>query len=395
MKAFLLPISFLILINYSCDNYDDISTIQSDSFIKNYTLNQMNTGTGVCKLSDGGYALLGYTETLTRETDICLIITDAFGNSIQQAKLYGGRKSDRGYCIKQMPDGGFAILGSRQHEERGDLDIYLIRTDRLGDTLWTRTFGGEDSDDEGLCFDTDENGNIMMVGYTFGSEKKTWHFLVDQNGDLIDAYIPKPYGIGSNNEARFVKRVKDEWLITGVMYIPQLTPIWRITSDYRLLPIILDSIITDEEANALTVLDDNNYLVCGTEPDGTGGSKVLVYRIRKTLEDEHTIRYIREKEEIYKFNPTNNNKGTSILTRNNQIHILSTLTYNDKTSMISVITTNLQGENPEYRSFGGSSLMESRNFEFTEDEGFIISGTNKRDYKSSLVMIKTKAGGQL
>jgi hypothetical protein len=39
--------------------------------------------------------------------------------------------------------------------------------------------------------------------------------------------------------------------------------------------------------------------------------------------------------------------------------------------------------------------MESRNFEFTEDEGFIISGTNKRDYKSSLVMIKTKAGGQL
>ena len=49
-------------------------------------------------------------------------------------------KDDKGYCIKPAPDGGFVILGSTQDTVNEDKEVYLIRTDDLGDTLWTRTF---------------------------------------------------------------------------------------------------------------------------------------------------------------------------------------------------------------------------------------------------------------
>ncbi len=388
MKGCWSTLLFIALVLFSCDNYNDISTSQSDSFVKNYTINQNNAGTGVCKLSDGGYALLGNTESVARGTDICLMITDEFGNSIQKAKIIGTAKNDRGYCIKQSPDGGFIILGSRQDETDDDLDVYLIRTDRLGDTLWTRSFDERNKADEGLWFDTDDNGNIMMVGYTTNTIQQAWHFLVDQHGDTVNSYESKELGTIPANEARYVKRFNDGWLVAGTL---DNIPLWLITNDYRFEINYVSDRYANEKANSVTLLDDNTYLVCGTVSDGTGGSDVLLIKIKKVISDK--IQYERVWQRSFS-NP-GNDKGTCILTQDNQIHILSTLSNGDKSSIISIITTDLDGENPQYKSFGGSSLMKSSNFEFTEDGGFIISGTNERNFKSSLMMIKTKTGGVL
>lgn len=383
------------LVLVSCDNYDDISKAQSDSFIKNYTPNQENSGARVCKLRDGGYALLGNTVTLTRETDICLIITDDNGNSVQKTKTYGGRKKDRGYCLKQLPDGGFVILGSRQNTtlEREDLDVYLIRTDRLGDTLWTRTFDEDARDDEGLWLDTDESGNIMMVGYAYKPVRRAWHFIVDQNGNPISGnnYSHRPGAGSADDEARYVRKIKEGWLVIGtIRTATETTPVWLITNEYTLASPYPAEKNTNEKANAVATLDDSTFYACGTVPDGTGGTDVLLYKFSKVPDENE---YRREWDTVY--TQGINDKGTSILMNDEQLFILSTQVYSDKNSNISVISTNLQGENPRYESYGGSSQMESHNFEFAGDGGLIISGTNKRDFKSSLVMIKTRTGGKL
>jgi hypothetical protein len=399
MKGYLFIIPLLTVVVFSCDNYNDISPAQSDSFIKNYTPNLTNAGIGVCRLSDGGYALLGNTETVARGTDICLIITDVYGNSIQQAKPIGSSiKNDNGYCIKQAPDGGFIILGSRQDSVREDLDVFLIRTDRLGDTLWTRTYNDKvyNKDDVGRWFDINDNGDIMMVGYTSNPNKHAWHYIVDQNGNQINAYTPIIPGAGSaNDEARYVQWTKDGWLVAGILHLfpTQLNPIWLITNDYQFAYRYVSESNANEEANSIAIVDDSTFFVCGTVPDGVGGSDVLLYKANKVFIDEHQFQY--ERKWARNFGNAGNDEGTCILARDNQIYVLSTNTNDDKTKIISIITTDLQGENPQYGSFGGSSLMESSTFEFTEDGGFIISGTNRRNFKSSLMMIKTKAGGKL
>ncbi|MCH2231681.1 MAG: T9SS type A sorting domain-containing protein, partial [Crocinitomicaceae bacterium] len=72
----------------------------------------------------------------------------------------------------QLPDSGFVIVGETYSYGSGNLDAYIVRTDSLGDTLWTKTWGGAEDDMlKDVAFDGD---SLIMVGYTesFGSGNK-------------------------------------------------------------------------------------------------------------------------------------------------------------------------------------------------------------------------------
>ena len=47
----------------------------------------------------------------------------------------------------------------------GNEDVYLIKTNAQGDTLWTRTYGGTD-DDEGCSVQQTSDGGYIIAGYT-------------------------------------------------------------------------------------------------------------------------------------------------------------------------------------------------------------------------------------
>ncbi|HID93161.1 MAG TPA: hypothetical protein EYP60_03595, partial [bacterium (Candidatus Stahlbacteria)] len=119
-------------------------------------------GKSVQQTQDGGYILVGYTESFgTMCRDVYLIKTDAQGDTLW-TKRYGGIGSDKGYSVQQTPDGGYIITGdydfgcSVQQTSDGEFiivgttlslgagkdDVWLIRTDANGDTLWTKTYGG-------------------------------------------------------------------------------------------------------------------------------------------------------------------------------------------------------------------------------------------------------------
>ena len=52
-------------------------------------------------------------------------------------KTYGRANSDEGYSVKQTTDGGYIISGFGADSG----NVYLIKTDSTGDTLWTKTYG--------------------------------------------------------------------------------------------------------------------------------------------------------------------------------------------------------------------------------------------------------------
>ncbi len=69
-----------------------------------------------------------------------------FGSTLAQnilwTKTYGGIQDDAGYSIQGCADGGFIFAGTTYSFSIGGSDVYLIRTDIDGDTLWTKTYGG-------------------------------------------------------------------------------------------------------------------------------------------------------------------------------------------------------------------------------------------------------------
>jgi hypothetical protein len=100
-------------------------------------------GYSVQQTSDSGYIVAGWTNSYGNQR-VYLIKTNAFGDTLW-TKTYGGNGDAFGYSVKQTSDGGFVIAG--MIFTFGDSNqVYLIKTNGSGDTLWTRTYGGAHTD---------------------------------------------------------------------------------------------------------------------------------------------------------------------------------------------------------------------------------------------------------
>ena len=114
--------------------------------------------------SDGGYIIVGETKpfgTSWKAWDIYLIKTDSNGDPLW-SKTYGGLSQDSGYSVQQTTDGGYIIGALTNSFGSGDYDIYLIKTNATGETLWTKTFGGNDADFVSSVQETADGGYIIL-----------------------------------------------------------------------------------------------------------------------------------------------------------------------------------------------------------------------------------------
>jgi hypothetical protein len=125
----------------------------------------LDWGQTVQQASDGGYIIAGGTYSFgAGAADVYLIRTDADGDPLW-ARTYGGTAPDVGYSAKQTPDGGYVITGWTYSFGAGDSDVYLIKTDAEGNPLWTRTYGGAEGD-VAYALELTSDGGYIIVGQT-------------------------------------------------------------------------------------------------------------------------------------------------------------------------------------------------------------------------------------
>lgn len=80
-------------------------------------------------------------------------------------KTYGGEELDEGNSVQQTTDGGYIIAGETCSYGSDDADLYLIKTDEVGNTLWTETYG-DDEGDYGNCVQLTASGGYIITGST-------------------------------------------------------------------------------------------------------------------------------------------------------------------------------------------------------------------------------------
>lgn len=204
-----------------CDAYILRTDENGDTlWTRAYGWDRDDYGVSIKPLSYGGYIIVGYAikPFYSNREDIYLIRMDINGDTLW-TKIYGKTNQEYGSSIQECPDSGFIVSGWTNSLGAGGFDAYLLRTDKNGDTLWTRTYGG-DGDDWGRSVLLLKDSGFVVCGAAYsGSAGECDLYIIrtDKNGDTI---WTKSYGGIGWEEGYSIQPVSDSgFIISGVMEV--------------------------------------------------------------------------------------------------------------------------------------------------------------------------------
>ena len=123
--------------------YNDVSLIKLNSFgdtswIKTYGGSQNDNGYSISQNQDSGYIITGVTGSFNVQIgDFYTIRTDVNGDTLW-TRTFGFTNADFAVSAKETSDGGFVVAGTSWDTIAGNYDIYLIKYDSWGNLLWDK-----------------------------------------------------------------------------------------------------------------------------------------------------------------------------------------------------------------------------------------------------------------
>ncbi len=188
---------------------------------KTYGGSGLEVASDVQQTTDGGYIIIGQIDSFGAGSgDIFLLKTDAIGNAIW-SKAIGSEDNEEALEVKQTPDGGYIIAGSGYGPASLSRDMFLIKTNSLGVVNWAKTYGSNVNDQCESAILTNDGGYILC-GYSFGfttnANYQAYIVKTDSSGNTLWS---KTYGGSSiyGDYGRCIQQTNDSgYIITGETY---------------------------------------------------------------------------------------------------------------------------------------------------------------------------------
>ena len=186
------------------------------------TFEAYDEGSVVIQTSDGGYAVGG--RIIDRGAFHAFLMKTDPNGTPEFVRTYGDTlHSNWSFGLQQLPDDGFVLVGSTtvmKTNFQDWTDNYIIRTDALGDTIWTRAFLGSNADrfENASSVEVDDEGNFY-IGVATASYPTTGfvpnkHMIAKYQGDgtLERAFL---YNEGGSHYPRIAPSADGGYLLTG------------------------------------------------------------------------------------------------------------------------------------------------------------------------------------
>lgn len=230
----------------------------------------VNIGNAVQQTSDGGFIIAGQTNSFgAGQWDIYLIRTDAQGNGLW-SKTFGGPADENGNAVQQTSDGGFIIAGQTNSFGAGKYDVYLVKTDAQGNTLWSKTFGSAEDDIASSVKQTTDGGYIIVgtTGAIYSSRVHSDVYLIktDPNGNAI---WTKTYSESSINYGNSVQQTPDGgYIIAGTTFdfSSMRSAAYTVKTDHNgniLWTKTFEDSSHDITSTSVQLTSDNGYTILG------------------------------------------------------------------------------------------------------------------------------------
>lgn len=188
------------------------------AFYKLYSGNGYDRGEGIAQVADSGYVVTGSSSSWGGNTDAYLLKVDKDGN-YQWSNHYGGTESECARRVLYQPGSGFYLAGFSNSFSNGNFDAYLVKTDLSGNKLWEKTYGTtnwERINDAVLTADS----CIIMVGESQplnGDLTDMFLVKVNHNGDTL--WTKTMGGIGEDAAKSIVRMDSNTFLVSGSRYV--------------------------------------------------------------------------------------------------------------------------------------------------------------------------------
>ena len=175
-------------------------------------LGSENKGLAVQQTDDDGFIVVGQTNYNFPEVDIYIIRTDQSGN-LRWSQIYGLNQTGninpkRGLSVDQTDDGGFIIAGTAYYSGHTHISAYLLKIDSLGRKEWEKIFGGS-SWDQAMSVKQCEDQGYIITGWTCSFGNGNQYVYLIRTDSMGDSMWTRIYGGIKDDGANWVELSAD------------------------------------------------------------------------------------------------------------------------------------------------------------------------------------------
>lgn len=224
-------------------------------------------GEEIQETSDGGYIIIGSTATNgDGNTDVYLLKIDSLCN-YEWSKALGESNNDWAYSIKQTYDNGFIIAGASNSYGNGDYDAFLMKRDPQGKYEWLKTYGGNDWDFSYSIIQTYDSGYVFC-GETYNNTNGYSDVYIVKTNSMGDTIWTKVLGGPFMDRANSLIQTSDSNIVVvgnmKTLNDSNQAYVLKLTNEGVLLWDSLYGYSKYETANHVLELPNGNYAVVGS-----------------------------------------------------------------------------------------------------------------------------------
>jgi len=392
-----------------------VDGLGQNTWVKTFGGDKVDEGRSIVPTSDGGYVLTGYTPSNDGDFsgmnkgnwDIFVMKLNSSGETVWK-KTYGGSRSETGYSIISTSDGGYVLTGWTSSNDgdfsgmkKGIEDIFVMKLNSRGDIVWKKTFGGSVGD-YGTSITTTTDGGYVLTGRTLSNDgdftgmnkggpdifvmklnssgetvwKKTFGGSIYEGGQSITTTNDGGYvltGWINSNDGDFSGMKKGSSDIFVMKLNSNGETVWKKTFGGS----------REEEGTSITTTTDGGYVLTGytTSNDGDfsgmnkGNWDIFVMKLNSSGDTVWKKTYGGSGDDYgYSITTTNDERSGYVLTGWTVSNDGDFSGMNKGSGDIFIMKLNSSGNTVWKKTFGGSSDEYGLSITTTNDGGYVLTG---------------------
>ena len=304
---------------------------------------------------------------------------------------YGGRYSDVGNAILALND-GMLLVGSTESYGKGQHDVYVVKVDKLGNRIWSKSFGGGRMDEGKDVVETKDGFIIAGSTSSFGNRARSIYLSkVTKDGSLNwhKAYYSDNDDYYSGNS---IAKDGDNFIVAGYedhveFFNSEVNGyVNGIDSKGRRYAIKYYGGKDVEKINSIISVSNGYVFVGETDTWGNGDKDVFVVKVNKSGEAQWDRAYGFKHDDV----------GKQVIQTKDGGYLIVGYTDIDRENKkdIYVIKLNRKGDK-EWHYYYGTKEDDEGNSVVEVDDGYVIAGytNNTKFFNSDAYLLKIDRKG--